>query len=314
VFLLIPLGFGCILANLGAASQHGAFRLLAEAGLQSGLFPILILAGLGTSLDLSPLLHHPRAVFLSAAGQLGIYVPLIFATLLGYSLGDAAAIGMIGAMSWPAAVYVASRLSPGLLPLIAILAYAFLPLVSRIRPLLADTALPASAAGSLPAEAPHPTPGWVLAAFPVGITVLAGIFAPPAAPLVGVFMLGTLLRIAGQDNRLLKIVQNELSSGSLLLLGLAAGTTMAASSMLSLGTLKVLLLGLIALLLDLLGAILITRVTGVRLFDLLPTGNPDSGGDEAANPDGQPAGVRAALQLGAVIAGGVLLAVIAAAG
>ncbi len=140
--LLIPAGFGCILANLGASGPGSTFQVLSEAGLQSGVFPILILAGLGTALDFRPLLRRPRMVLLAAAGQLGIYIPLILAILLGYSLGDAASIGMIGALNWPAAVFVASRLSPGLLPLIALLAYIFFALAASIRPLLASPAVP----------------------------------------------------------------------------------------------------------------------------------------------------------------------------
>ncbi len=166
-----------------------------------------------------------------------------------------------------------------------------------------------------PVEEVDPAPGWVLAAFPVGVTILAGVFAPSSAPLVGGLMLGNLLRIAGQNNRLLKIVQNELTGVSLLLLGLAAGTGLAAGSILSAGMLKALLLGLIAFLLDLLGGMLACKLAGGRLSDLLPAGG-DAGtgsGEPSSSPD-LPASAYAAVQLGAVLSGGVLLAVLSAAG
>ncbi|MCJ7520596.1 MAG: sodium ion-translocating decarboxylase subunit beta, partial [Anaerolineaceae bacterium] len=135
--LLLPIGFGCILANLGmAASADGEsfLSVLYRAGIQSELFPLMIFVGVGGMIDFSPLLAQPYLALLGAAGQFGIYGTLILATLIGFNLNEAASIGVIGAIDGPTAIYVAGKLAPGMLAPIAVAAYSYMSLVPIIQP------------------------------------------------------------------------------------------------------------------------------------------------------------------------------------
>ena len=135
--LLLPIGFGCLLANLGmAASSDGEnfISVIYRAGIETELFPLLIFVGVGGMIDFSPLLSQPRMVLLGAAGQFGIYGTLILATLLGFTLPEAASIGVIGAIDGPTAIFVTRKLAPHLLAPIAVAAYSYMSLIPIIQP------------------------------------------------------------------------------------------------------------------------------------------------------------------------------------
>ncbi|MCC7129399.1 MAG: sodium ion-translocating decarboxylase subunit beta, partial [Anaerolineae bacterium] len=135
--LLLPIGFGCILANIpltGMTEGGGLFAVLYRAGISTELFPLLIFVGVGAMIDFSPLLAQPSMVLMGAAGQFGIYGTLILATLLGYPLNEAASIGVIGAIDGPTSIFVASKLAPELLAPIAVAAYSYMSLVPIIQP------------------------------------------------------------------------------------------------------------------------------------------------------------------------------------
>ena len=139
--LLLPIGFGCLLANLGMSNEVGFMKVIYSAGIKTELFPLLIFIGVGAMIDFSPLLSQPSLVLLGAAGQFGIYFTLILAILLGFPLHEAAAIGSIGAIDGPTAIFVGERLAPNIIAPIAVAAYSYMSLIPIIQPFAWDEAL-----------------------------------------------------------------------------------------------------------------------------------------------------------------------------
>jgi carboxybiotin decarboxylase len=328
--LLLPIGFGCLLANIplaGMSDGEGLLGLLYRVGLLSELFPLLIFIGVGAMIDFSPLLALPRMALLGAAGQFGIFGTLLVAVLLGFPLNEAAAIGVIGAIDGPTSIFVATRLAPHLLAPIAVAAYSYMSLIPIIQP-------PIMRLMTTPAErrirmeyAPRPVSRRARVLFPVVVTLLFGLLVPASTPLIGMLMLGNLLREAGVVDRLSKSAQNEIINVATLFLGLAVGSTMSAASFLNVATLQILLLGLLAFVLD--------TVAGLwfgKILSALSRGsiNPLIGaaGISAFPMAGRLAarlaqeedfesfilmhamGANTAGQLGSVVAGGVLLALV----
>ena len=134
--LLLPIGFGCLLANLGMSNEVGFMKVIYSAGIKTELFPLLIFIGVGAMIDFSPLLSQPSLVLLGAAGQFGIYFTLILAILLGFPLHEAAAIGSIGAIDGPTAIFVGERLAPNIIAPIAVAAYSYMSLIPIIQPVM----------------------------------------------------------------------------------------------------------------------------------------------------------------------------------
>jgi oxaloacetate decarboxylase beta subunit len=327
--LLLPIGFGCILANLGMSTQQGVFKTLYEAGIQTELFPLLIFVGVGAMIDFSPLLAMPQMALLGAAGQFGIFGTLILASLLGFPLNQAASIGVIGAIDGPTAIFVSTKLAPELLAPIAVAAYSYMSLVPIIQTPLMRLMTTRAERRIRMEYAPRPVSRAALVIFPIAVTVLVSLVAPQAAPLIATLMLGNLLRTSGVVERLNKTAQNELVNLATLFLGLTIGATMTAESFLNLQTLLILGLGLLAFVLD--------TVAGLafgKLMAFISRGkiNPLIGacGISAFPMAGRLAarvaqeedfdnfllmhamGANTAGQLGSVIAGGVLLAMVSA--
>lgn len=325
--LLLPIGFGCILANVGMSADAGVMKVIYDAGIATELFPLLIFIGVGAMIDFSPLLAMPQMALLGAAGQFGIFGTLILATLLGFPLNEAASIGVIGAIDGPTAIFVSTKLAPELLAPIAVAAYSYMSLVPIIqRPLM--RLLTTRKERLIRMEyAPRPVSKRALVAFPLVVTVVVALIAPDAAPLIATLMLGNLLRASGVVERLNKAAQNEIVNIATLFLGLTIGATMTADKFLNLQTLMILGLGLLAFVMD--------TTTGLlfgKLFSFVSGGkvNPLIGacGISAFPMAGRLAaqyaqeedfenfllmhamGANTAGQLGSVIAGGVLLGLV----
>lgn len=328
--LLLPIGFGCILANIpltGMTGPEGLFGVMYRAGISTELFPLLIFIGIGAMIDFSPLLAQPKMVLLGAAGQFGIFGTLILATLLGYPLNQAASIGIIGAIDGPTAIFVSARLAPELIAPIAVAAYSYMSLIPIIQPPIMRLLTTKKERLIRMEYSPRPVSRRTLVAFPVVVTLVIGLLVPEATPLISMLMLGNLLRESGVVDRLSKSAQNEIANIATLFLGVTIGSTMNAASFLNWATLGILALGLLAFILDTVAGLLFGKLMS---FMSKGTINPLIGaaGISAFPMAGRLAakmaqeedfdnfilmhamGANTAGQLGSVMAGGVLLAIV----
>lgn len=325
--LLLPIGFGCILANLGMSTESGFFKVLYDAGITTELFPLLIFIGVGAMIDFSPLLAMPQMVLLGAAGQFGIYGTLILATLMGFKLNEAASIGVIGAIDGPTAIFVTSKLAPHLLAPIAVAAYSYMSLIPIIQPPIMKLLTSKKERMIRMDYSPRPVSKRARIVFPIVVTIVVSLLAPDAAPLIATLMLGNLLRESGVVDRLDKAAQNEIINIATLFLGLTIGATMTAKSFIRLDTLGVLVLGLLAFGLDTVAGILFGKfmnfVTGGKVNPLIGAAGisafPMAGRLAAKVAQDEDydnfilmhaMGSNTAGQLGSVIAGGLLLAIV----
>lgn len=328
--LLLPIGFGCLLANIplaGMTAVEGMMGVLYNAGISTELFPLLIFVGVGAMIDFSPLLAQPRMALLGAAGQFGIFGTLILAILLGFPLNQAASIGVIGAIDGPTSIFVATKLAPELLAPIAVAAYSYMSLIPIIQPPLMKLLTTKKERLIRMDYAPKPVSQKALLFFPVILTLVVGLLVPEATPLISMLMLGNLLKASGVVDRLSKAAQNEIINIATLFLGLAIGATMAAESFLNVATLKILGLGLIAFALDTVAGLLFGKLmavlSGYKINPLIGAAGisafPMAGRLVAkmANDEDNDnfilmhaMGANTAGQLGSVIAGGILLSIV----
>ncbi len=330
--LLLPIGFGCLLANIpltGMMDGQGLFAVLYNAGIRTELFPLLIFIGVGAMIDFSPLLSQPQLVLLGAAGQFGIFGTLLLATWLGFPLNQAASIGIIGAIDGPTSIFVASKLAPELLAPIAVAAYSYMSLVPIIQPPLMKLLTTKAERRIRMDYAPRPVSRRALVLFPIVITLVVGLLVPDATPLISMLMLGNLLRESRVVDRLNKASQNEIINIATLFLGLTIGSTMSAGSFLNWATLKILVLGLLAFALDTAAGLLFGKLMAVvtrgKINPLIGAAGisafPMAGrlvAKMAQDEDYEnfilmhAMGANTAGQLGSVIAGGVVLALMLA--
>src|SRR5512139_1267360 len=234
--LLLPIGIGCVIANIpmtGMTGPEGLFTVLYDAGIKTELFPLVIFIGVGAMIDFSPLLSQPKMVLLGAAGQFGIFGTLLLATLLGFPLNEAASIGVIGAIDGPTSIFVATKLAPELLAPIAVAAYSYMSLIPIIQPPLMKLLTTKSERRIRMEYSPRPISTRARILFPIMVTLLVGLLVPDATPLIGALMLGNLLRESYVVERLAQSAQNEISNVATLFLGLAIGATMTAQSFLN---------------------------------------------------------------------------------
>lgn len=251
--LLLPIGFGCLLANIplaGMTAVEGMTKVIYDAGIKTELFPLLIFIGVGAMIDFSPLLAQPRMVLLGAAGQFGIFGTLMLAVALGFPLNQAASIGVIGAIDGPTSIFVATKLAPELLAPIAVAAYSYMSLIPIIQPPLMKLLTTKKERLIQMEYTPKPISKTTLIFFPVVLTLVVGLLVPEATPLISMLMLGNLLKVTGVVDRLSNAAQNEIINISTLFLGLAIGSTMNAAQFLNFDTGKIMLLGLFAFALD----------------------------------------------------------------
>lgn len=253
--LLIPIGFGGLLANIpiaDIAGPQGFLGIIYDAGISNGLFPLLIFLGVGAMTDFGPLLAHPKTALLGAAAQFGIFTTLIGALALteafpaiDFDLGDAAAIGIIGGADGPTAIFLAGRLAPDLLGAIAIAAYSYMALVPIIQPPIMKL-LTTESERQIKMVQLRPVRTIERILFPLLVLAACVILVPDATPLVGALMFGNLLKECGVVDRLAGAAQNELINIVTILLGLAVGSKLGADKFLSAETLGILVLGLVA--------------------------------------------------------------------
>jgi oxaloacetate decarboxylase beta subunit len=327
--LLIPIGFGCILANLGmsAYTQDSLFYYLYKAGIETEIFPLLIFVGVGAMIDFSPLLSQPSMVILGAAGQFGIYGTLILATLLLKDVNLGAAIGSIGAIDGPTAIFVSSKLAPQLIGPISVAAYSYMSMIPVIQTPIMKWMTTKKERQIRMEYAEKPVSRLALIVFPVSVTFIVSLIAPQAAPLIAALMLGNLLRTCGVVDRLSKSAQTEIINIATLFLGLTIGATMTADKFLDWTTLAVLGLGFLAFILDTVAGLLFGKllcaITHGKINPLIGacgiSAFPMAGRLSAkmaleADPDNfiimHAMGSNTAGQLASVIAGGLLLTLV----
>ncbi len=258
--LLVPIGFGCILANIPmgfiagvdpATGDIGFIKLLFDMGIATGLFPILIFMGVGAMTDFGPLIANPKTLLLGAAAQLGIFAALLGALALSFipginfSLFDAASIGIIGGADGPTAIYVTSRLAPDLLGPIAVAAYSYMALVPIIQPPIMRL-MTTKEERMIKMQQLRPVSKLEKILFPLVVLSTCAILLPSATPLIGSLMFGNLAKECGVVNRLSDTMQNALMNIVTIFLGLSVGSKMEAQHFLNLNTLGILLLGMVA--------------------------------------------------------------------
>ena len=333
--LLLPIGVGAILANIpltgmGIGQEHGLFDILYQAGIANELFPLLIFIGVGAMTDFGPLLENPITVLLGAAGQFGIFGTLLVATLLGFDIKEAASIGIIGSADGPTSIYVAAKLAPHMLAPIAVAAYSYMALVPVIQPPVMRLLTTKKERRIRMAYSSRPVSKLTRILFPIVVTLVSGLLVPLATPLISMLMFGNLLREAGVVERLSQAAQNELINVVTIFLGLTIGATMTASSFLNWETIKIIVLGLVAFTLDTAGGLLFGKLmcvlSGRRINPLIGAAGisafPMSARvvhKFAQDEDFEnfllmhAMGANTAGQIGSVMAGGVVLALLAGA-
>ncbi|MFW5450953.1 MAG: sodium ion-translocating decarboxylase subunit beta [Methylophagaceae bacterium] len=252
--LLVPIGFGGVLANIpgaGLAEAGGILHIFYTVGIESGAFPLIIFMGVGAMTDFGPLLANPKTLFLGAAAQFGIFATLMGAVVLStfgvfeFSLADAAAIGIIGGADGPTSIYVASKLAPDLLGAIAVASYSYMALVPLIQPPIMRALTTESERKIKMVQQRHVSHREKIV-FPLLLLLLVAFLLPDAAPLLGMFCFGNLMKECAVVDRLSNTTQNSLINTVTIFLGLAVGSKLSADKFLDFTTLGILLLGMIA--------------------------------------------------------------------
>lgn len=252
--LLLPIGFGAVLANIpngGFTDEGGLLYFAYHVGIETGVFPLLIFMGVGALTDFGALIANPKMLLLGAAAQFGIFATLIGAIGLNlvpgfeFSMQDAAAIAIIGGADGPTAIFLASKLAPDLLGAIAVAAYSYMALVPIIQPPIMKL-LTTESERQIKMEQLREVSKKEKIFFPLMVLGLTILFLPAATPLVGMFCLGNLMRESGVVDRLSNTAQNELINIVTIFLGLAVGSKLSADKFLQLETLGILVLGAVA--------------------------------------------------------------------
>ena len=335
--LLLPMGFGTILVNLPLSSAldqmagtevvQGALSMMFRMGIATEILPLLILIAVGAMCDFGPLLANPKVFLFGLAAQMGIFLTMGIALLLGFNVYEAASIGIIGAADGPTSIYVSSRFAPHLLGPISVAAYTYMALVPMIQP---PVIMAITTEKERRMRMPVPTRTVTKRArifFPIAITILGGLIAPASVSLLGFVMFGNLLRESGVTERLSQAAQNELANIVTILLGFSISATMTGEKFVNFSTLIIIAMGLVAFVLDTAGGVFTAKT--LNLF--LPEGkkiNPMVGAagisafpmsartiqkmGQKADPSNyllmHAVGANVAGQIGSVLAGGVLLA------
>jgi oxaloacetate decarboxylase beta subunit len=330
--LLLPIGFGAILANIplsSAIGEEGFLSVLYGAGISNELFPVLIFIAVGAMIDFKPLLQNPFMLFFGAAAQFGIFATMMFALFLGFDLKEAASIGIIGAADGPTSIYVAGIFAPEFLGPISVAAYSYMALVPIIQPPVIRLLTSRKERLMTMEFRQNEVPRIVEILFPIVITLIAGLLAPISVALVGSLMFGNLVRACGVLNRLSNAAQNELANLVTLMLGITIGSTMIAERFLNVETLMIMGMGLVAFVFDTAGGVLFAKflnlflrhkvnpmvgAAGISAFPMSARVIQRMAKEE--NPHNfilmQSISANVAGQLGSIVAGGMVLALVPA--
>lgn len=245
--LLSPIAFGCLLANVpktGFEDQPGVMQVILY-GINHEIFPPLIFLGVGAMTDFGPLIANPKTLLLGAAAQAGVFVSLLSAMMLGFTVQEASAIGIIGGADGPTAIYLAAKMAPNLLGAIAVAAYSYMSLVPLIQPPIMKLCT-TEADRKIVMEQLRPVSHFERIVFPVVTTIVISLLLPPVCSLIGMLMLGNLFKEAGCLDRLSDTAQNALMNIVTIMLATGTGLTMKAESFLNYQTILIIVLGLIA--------------------------------------------------------------------
>ncbi|MEW5682857.1 MAG: sodium ion-translocating decarboxylase subunit beta [Pseudomonadota bacterium] len=268
--LLLPIGFGAVLTNIplaGMGEPGGLLYMIYEVGIGTGIFPLLIFMGVGAMTDFGALIANPRMLLLGAAAQFGIFATLLGAIALNavpglsFTLKEASAIAIIGGADGPTAIFLASKLAPDLLGAIAVAAYSYMALVPIIQPPIMR-ALTSKAERNIEMVQLRTVSKKEKIVFPLAVLLLTILLLPSAAPLIGMFCLGNLMRECGVVERLSKTSQNELINIVTIFLGLAVGSRLSADKFLTLQTLGILVLGAVAFAIGTASGVLMAKLMG----------------------------------------------------
>jgi oxaloacetate decarboxylase beta subunit len=330
--LLVPIGAGCLLANLPLSpliAEDGMLKVLYHMGVGNEMFPLLIFIGIGALTDFGPLLENPRTVLLGAAGQFGIFVTLLLALMFGFTREESASIGIIGAIDGPTSIYVSGILAPHLLGPITVAAYSYMSLVPVMLPPIMKLLTTQRERRIRMPYSQRTISRRTRILFPIVVTLVVGTLVPFATPLIGMLMLGNLMKESGVVERLTRASAEEIANVVTLFLGLAIGSTMVGADFLKLSTLAILVLGIVAFALDAVAGVLFAKVLNVASggrFNPLIGAAGISAFPMAARVVHKVAqeedfenhllmhamGANAAGQVASVVAGGVLLALMGA--
>ena len=334
--LLIPIGFGVILGNLplaglAASDEGGVLNIISKAGILTEIFPCLIFVGLGAMIDFGPMLANPSVLIFGAAGQFGIFITLLLALSLGFARQEAVSIAVIGACDGPTAIYVTSKYAPQLLPAVSIAAYSYMSLVPIIQPPIMRALTTKAERQVVMATGEKKISKRVKVLFPVVAGLITMLIAPMGAPLMGMLMLGNLLKESGVVGRLADVSSGALVNIVTLLLGICIGSAMLAGNFLQWQTILVFILGLVAISLDTVAGVLLGKlmrvITKGKVNPLIGAAGTSAFPMSArvVQKEGQKANPRSFLlwhaigantggQIGSVMAASVMLAILAGMG
>jgi oxaloacetate decarboxylase beta subunit len=247
--LLIGIGFACVIANVPGSDLilPGGLFNYAYHGIELLVIPPLIFFGVGAMTDFGPMIAHPKLVVLGAMAHLGIFIALIGAKALGFSINEAGAIGIIGGADGPMAVFVCVKLAPHLLPQVAVAAYSYMALMPLIQPPVMKL-LTSKKERLIRMKQMRPVSRLEKIAFPIVIGIVVNLFFPPVAPLITMLMLGNLFKECLVTDRLYKTAANDLMNVIIIILTVGIGSTMNATTFLTFKTIEIIILGLIAFL------------------------------------------------------------------
>ena len=273
--LLLPMGFGAILVNLpssgvlnqmmeGAGETHGIIQWLFEVGIEtSEAFPLLLFIGIGAMIDFGPLLSNPKMFLFGAAAQFGIFMTVVLAALLGFEIKDAASIGIIGAADGPTSILVSQVLGSNYIGPIAVAAYSYMALVPIIQPAAIKLVTTKKERAIKMEYRPNAVTKTTRILFPIMVTFVAGLVAPASVSLVGFLMFGNLIRECGVLNRLSETAQNDLANLITLLLGITIAFSMRADQFVTVQTIMIMALGLVAFIFDTIAGVVFAKILNI---------------------------------------------------
>ncbi len=260
--LLVPISFGIFVANFpltGLTDEEGLFYMFFKHGIQNELIPPLIFLGLGAMTDFGPVIANPKTLLLGAAAQLGVYAAFFTALLFGFSIPEAATIGIIGGADGPTTIYLAANLAPHLLGAVSVAAYSYMALVPLIIPPVAKL-LTTKKERAMVMKQMRPVSKTEKIIFPILATIVIVLLVPKSAPLMAMFMLGNLFMESGVVQRLTDVSRNELMNIVTIFLGVGVGSTMSAENFLKPQTIYIFILGIVAFAFAVAGGILIAKL------------------------------------------------------